>query len=296
MGLSETIFGTPPSTNVQFAPGFRAPGFNFARDLGNYLKTLIGTPAPSYQGALDPGMSPTMQMLGRMTQQYSTSPAPQIMGQVAGTLGRYMNPTFGNPLEQLQRGITNPFRPSGVEGASPGGRPGVMPGSNPAGGFGSAFAGGGGAGGDGGAPTLDLANLQFGPMTPIPTDARPMFGAIDGPPPPSMGGGRGYEGGPMPSGGGYQGGPFPAGGGGPFTRPDPRQLPPDRFGPLGRPPGGRVPPRRPPKPGDRPRGIAVQPPTTSREDPRLAEIRDRVGALPRRRGGGGGGGAPRGGA
>lgn len=127
MGINDFVFGSPPTTSVGTVPGFRAPGYGFAGNLSSYLQGLIGTPAPSYSGQIDPGMSPTMQMLGRMTQGYSASPAPQIMGQVAGTLGRYMNPTYGSPIEALHRTLDNPFA-----GGSPGGRPGVLPGSQPA--------------------------------------------------------------------------------------------------------------------------------------------------------------------
>src|SRR5215204_4737607 len=105
MGLSDFFFGQPPTSQVSTVPGFKAPGFGFAKDLSSYLKGLIGTPAPSFQGQLDPGLSPTMQTLGRMTQGYATSPAPQIMGQAAGALGKFMNPTFGSPLDGLSRQI-----------------------------------------------------------------------------------------------------------------------------------------------------------------------------------------------
>ncbi len=126
MGLNDTLFGKPPQTTVQFAPGFRAPGFNMARSLGDYLMGLIGKPGPEYQGNLDPGLSPTLQNLGRMMQGYGSSPAPYILGQAAGTLGQFMNPTFGNPADRLAGPAQNFFG-----GSAPGGRPGVMPGGSP---------------------------------------------------------------------------------------------------------------------------------------------------------------------
>jgi len=126
MGLSDTLFGKPPSTSVAFAPGFKAPGYNFAQSLSNYLTGLIGQPGPEYHGSLDPGLSPTLANLGQMMQGYATSPAPYIMGQAAGTLGRFMNPSFGNPATEL----ASPG-PSFFGGAAPGGRPGVMPGGSP---------------------------------------------------------------------------------------------------------------------------------------------------------------------
>lgn len=123
MGLNETLFGKPPQTSVAFAPGYKPPGYGMASALGRYLQGLIGQPGPEYQGQLDPGMSPTMSMLGRMLQGYSTSPAPYMMGQAAGTLGRFMNPTFGNPALQLKTPTLDYFSP----GSGPGGRPGVLP-------------------------------------------------------------------------------------------------------------------------------------------------------------------------
>jgi hypothetical protein len=125
MGITDTVFGKPPQTTVQFAPGFRAPGFGFARSLADYLSGLIGQPGPEYQGQLDPGLSPTLANLGQMMQGYATSPAPYIMGQAAGTLGAFMNPAFLNPAHALSSPGTSYFG-----GAAPGGRPGVMPGSS----------------------------------------------------------------------------------------------------------------------------------------------------------------------
>lgn len=126
MGVTDTVFGTPPQTSVQFAPGFKAPGFGMARSLADYLTGLIGQPGPEYQGQLDPGLSPTLANLGQMMQGYATSPAPYIMGQAAGTLGKFMNPSWGN----AQTSLASPG-PSFFGGANPGGRPGVMPGATP---------------------------------------------------------------------------------------------------------------------------------------------------------------------
>jgi len=156
---------------------------------------------------------------------------------------------------------------------------------------------GGGMGSDGGAPSVDFNSINF-PHVNLPTDARPMFGGIDMPhgTPPF------YAGGPEPAGGGGGGMSFenlsstnlPRGVLTPptigqirfpgFEPPPPSYKPgsptPPFYArdPVG--PSGRLHGRRPgetakPKPGSA---------STSRstEDPRLAEIRRRVGARPRR--------------
>lgn len=299
MGFNEFFFGQQPTSQVNMAPGFRAPGFGFAKDLAGYLKGLIGQPAPSYGGQVDPGMSPTMQTLGRMTQGYSTSPAPQIMGQVAGTLGRYMNPTLGSPVDGLNRTISNPFG-----GASPGGRPGIMPGSNPEPTLG------------GGRVPLPTSGGGFGPGNGFETQSP--FG--------SQGGGSGFAmegftppgfgslsvdlqspqsaGGAPPMDGAFPGGPQ-------FTSAPPLTAPAGpRFvsaPPLTAPPAGprrSLPNERTPRPGGgssggrrlstRPKPKPTRPPAVvdpapgqdeMRNDPRFDEIRRRLGARPRGRGG-----------
>ncbi len=289
MGFNEFFFGQQPTSQVNMAPGFRAPGFGFAKDLAGYLKGLIGTPAPSYGGQVDPGMSPTMQTLGRLTQGYSTSPAPQIMGQVAGTLGRYMNPTFGSPVDGLNRTISNPFG-----GASPGGRPGIMPGGSP----GPTLGGGrvplpGGSSGSG--------FNGFETQSPFGSQGGGSGFAMEGFTPPGFAGGAPPMAAGAPSGGPQfiSAPPLTAPGGPRFISAPPltappagprRALPNERTPrPGGGSPGGRrlaTKPKPKPKP-TRPPAIVDPAPEQDelRNDPRFDEIRRRLGARPRGRGG-----------
>ena len=85
-----------------------APLYDFSRLLGEYLMGLLQTGqlgAPGNPYLLDPGLSPSTQMWGRMAQNFSMSPAPEIMGQAAGTLGRFMNPDYSPITEQIGRGF-----------------------------------------------------------------------------------------------------------------------------------------------------------------------------------------------
>lgn len=93
------LFGSPPT--YEFV---KPPSWNFADVLYKYLAGLIGQPAPTYPGNIDPGMSPSMGSLGQMIQTYATSPLPAILGQAQGTLGRFMSPSFANPVARMQFG------------------------------------------------------------------------------------------------------------------------------------------------------------------------------------------------
>lgn len=104
MSLSSLFTGTPNTYGVGVTASMRPPMFSFAKALGQYLQSLIGQPMPQYPGQLDPGMSPTMQMLGKMAQQYAGSGAPPIMGAAANSLNRFMNPSFTNPVARIGGG------------------------------------------------------------------------------------------------------------------------------------------------------------------------------------------------
>ena len=109
MGLADLFTGTPAQLGVGVTAAQKPPMFSFARDFGEYLRSLIGQNLPQYQGPIDPGMSPAMQHAGVMSQAYSQSPLPSIMGQAQGTLSRFMNPSFANPQARLQMGTPNYF-------------------------------------------------------------------------------------------------------------------------------------------------------------------------------------------
>lgn len=107
MGLTDTVFGTPGTTQVHQAPGTpgtRPPGYKFAQWLFSQLPQLMNTPFPTYQGKLDPGLSPTLQDLIRRSQGYASSAPPEILAGVQGSLARFMNPSTINPWNTLFRG------------------------------------------------------------------------------------------------------------------------------------------------------------------------------------------------
>ena len=99
-----SLTGSPPT--YQFV---KPPSWDYASILYQYLAGLMNQPAPTYPGNIDPGMSPTMGSLGQMTQTYSTSPLPAILGQAQGTLGRFMSPSFANPVARMQFGAPSYF-------------------------------------------------------------------------------------------------------------------------------------------------------------------------------------------
>lgn len=101
------FFGTPGETTIHQAPGTAAakpPGYSFAHWLFSQLPGLMNTPYPTYQGSLDPGLSPTLQDSIRRAQGYAQSSPPEILAGVSGTLGRFMNPRQINPWQALYGG------------------------------------------------------------------------------------------------------------------------------------------------------------------------------------------------
>lgn len=106
MGL---FTGTPAQYDVKFGPTQKSPGYDFAKFLSGYLKTLVGQELPQYQGSIDPGMSPTMANVGMMLQQRSQMPMPWQLNAAASTLGRFSNPTFTNPAARMQMGAPSYF-------------------------------------------------------------------------------------------------------------------------------------------------------------------------------------------
>lgn len=120
-----TFTSEPPQYDIMKIPGtasMRPPMFNFAKTFGDYLKTLIGQPAPQYQGSLDPGMSPSMQALGVLSQMYANSPMPAVYGQAHASMGRFNAPQFTNAMARMQYGAPDYFgSPYGPDQFLPGG-------------------------------------------------------------------------------------------------------------------------------------------------------------------------------
>lgn len=137
MGLNETVFGSPGQTQVHQTAGSKPPGFNFARDFFNSLGGIAQNPYPTYQGQLDPGLSPSMQNILRQAQGYAQSGPPEILAGVQGSLGRFMNPNFTNPAARIGQGVPDYFNQNPNQtvfnGATPGGLQGVFGAAGPAG-------------------------------------------------------------------------------------------------------------------------------------------------------------------
>lgn len=108
MGLAESVFGTPGTQNWIKSGGSQAsPGYQFARSFYDFLPSLMQQAYPTYQGSLDPGLSPTLQDAIRRAQGYSQSSPAEILQGVQGTLGSFMNKSFLNPWNAMMGGNPN---------------------------------------------------------------------------------------------------------------------------------------------------------------------------------------------
>ena len=101
MGFTDAIFGTPPTTQIHQTPAMRPPGYEFAKNFFNFLGSLTKTPYPTFQGSVDPGLSPTMTDALQRAQGYASSSPAEILQGVQGSLGRFMSPSFLNPANAL---------------------------------------------------------------------------------------------------------------------------------------------------------------------------------------------------
>lgn len=183
MGLAESVFGSPGTTDYIKSGGSQAsPGYNFAQQFYNWLPQLMQQQYPTYQGQLDPGMSPTMQDAIRRSQGYAQSGPSEILQGVQGTLGQFMSPSFINPWNAMTTQPPNyggygmdtrayggkPIGSYGGYGGSPG--MGVPPGQGMpplGGGQMSSWGSPGGGGGQGfaaGEPTPGGGNPNAAPM------------------------------------------------------------------------------------------------------------------------------------
>lgn len=102
--------GQQPQTQVHQAPGGQAsPGYGWAKGFYGSLPGLSQNPYPTYQGQLDPGLSPTLQNTIRMAQGYSQAGPSEILQGAQGSLGRFMTPSFMDPRMRLPMGSPNLF-------------------------------------------------------------------------------------------------------------------------------------------------------------------------------------------
>ncbi len=105
--------GTPPQTNLTgWTPFIPAPGYAFSSKLYDYLGGMIGQPAPRWGGfggmqkqaaQQNPFLSDVTNLAGR----YFGLGLPQVFNQAMGTLGRFANPSFANPVERIGQGYPN---------------------------------------------------------------------------------------------------------------------------------------------------------------------------------------------
>src|SRR5687767_7409544 len=99
-----SLWGSPGSTQLIQTRGtapVRPPGYGFAQWLSRMLPEIMNSPYPTYQGNLDPVLSPTMMDVMRRSQGYAQSSPPEILAGAQGALGRFMNPRQVNPWSEL---------------------------------------------------------------------------------------------------------------------------------------------------------------------------------------------------
>lgn len=209
MGLTESIFGSPGTTDYIRSGGSQAsPGYNFAKQFYNWLPQLMQQQYPTYQGQLDPGMSPTMQDAIRRAQGYAQSGPAEILQGVQGTLGQFMSPNFLNPWNSMRTQAPNyggygmdtrayGGQPIGSYGSFAGGNQGMgaptspwgqQPGIQPLGGSSAAPGTGGGQGFAPGAPAPGGGGMSYtnrqGQQVGMPTlGGVPVGGSAGGMPP-----------------------------------------------------------------------------------------------------------------
>lgn len=101
------FLGTPGQTTTHQAPGTKDPGYGWAKQFFNSLGGVMNSPYPTYQGNIDPGMSPTAQDALRRAQGYAQSGPSEILQGAQGSLGRFMSPNFANPWNSFMGGAPN---------------------------------------------------------------------------------------------------------------------------------------------------------------------------------------------
>lgn len=145
--------GSPGTTQVHSTPGTQDPGAGAA---GDFFRSLFSGNLPpfpfQYPGSLDPGLSPTLQNAIRMAQGFSQAGPPEVLQGVRGALGRFMSPSFQNPMVRGGMGYPDYFgglanRVFGGQPANQLGLSGPVDASGSRGGYGRrGYPGGGGYG------------------------------------------------------------------------------------------------------------------------------------------------------
>lgn len=107
MSLADTVFGRPAQTSYTTTAGTRSPGYDFAHNFFGSLQSITANPFPTFQGKIDPGLSPTLTDLIQRAQGYAASSPPSILQGAAGTFGRLMNPQLRNPVTRIFGGSSD---------------------------------------------------------------------------------------------------------------------------------------------------------------------------------------------
>lgn len=93
--ILKIIQGRPDQGGLYFPPTVLPPMYNFMASLGPTIAKLFNTPLPTYQGNIDPGMSPTMKNFMQMMQANAVAPPNSALQGAQGALGRYSQPGAG---------------------------------------------------------------------------------------------------------------------------------------------------------------------------------------------------------
>lgn len=113
--FSEFWNGSPGTTNLTaMTPWIKAPGYDFSARLYDYMSTLVGQPSPRWGGfgkmaAIGQRKNPYLNDVTQLAGRYMNTGLPTVFGQATGTLGRFANPSFANPVARLQLGTANYF-------------------------------------------------------------------------------------------------------------------------------------------------------------------------------------------
>lgn len=113
--FSDWWSGTPPKTTLSgMTPWLKSPGYDFSSRLYDYMNTLIGQPAPRWGGfgkldKLSRQPNPYINDRVNLASRYMNMGMPTVFGRAVGTLGRFANPSFHNPVARLQLGAPNYF-------------------------------------------------------------------------------------------------------------------------------------------------------------------------------------------
>lgn len=112
--------GAPPQTQMAgYTPWIKAPSYDFSSKLYDYLGTMIGQPSPRWGGMgrmnkIAGQTNPYLNDFTQLASQYMNLGMPTVFGQALGSIGRFANPSWMNPVARMQMGAPNYFGSSAV--------------------------------------------------------------------------------------------------------------------------------------------------------------------------------------